>query len=127
MSKRVRLRVPLPPSVNHIYRIVRAGGKLRLALTPEARRWKNSVALAIAANRDYFPFDVGEGSHFALRVWYYFPDRRRRDTHNCLKLLCDAVASGLGVDDRWILVREEGVEVDPDRPRLEIEVERVVK
>jgi len=118
----MRLRIPLPPSVNRIFKIVKVGGRYRLGLTGEARRWKRSVSIAIAANRKFIPLDVGNGSYAVMRIWYRFPDRRRRDTHNHLKLLCDAVAEGLGIDDRWILVQEVGVEIDPRSPGIEIEI-----
>ena len=112
--------MPLPPSVNKSFKIVKVNGRHRLALTDKARDWKKTVSVTVWAHRYYLPRP--ERGYLVLRIWYRFPDRRRRDTHNHLKLLCDAIAEGLGVDDRWILVQEMGVEIDPRSPGIEIEI-----
>ena len=55
-----------------------------------------------------------------MEVWTYWPDYRRRDTHNAHKLLADALESILYDDDRYVLMRDMDYNVDKKNPRVEI-------
>ncbi|WP_369125258.1 RusA family crossover junction endodeoxyribonuclease [Alicyclobacillus fastidiosus] len=46
---------------------------------------------------------VPNGTKVALKVWYYWGDRRRHDQDNPLKLLQDALTGVVWEDDRWVL------------------------
>lgn len=59
-----------------------------------------------------------------VELTVYWPDRRRRDTHNLHKLLCDAIEGVAVDDDRWALVRDVDFDVDRDDPRVEVTVRR---
>jgi crossover junction endodeoxyribonuclease RusA len=57
-----------------------------------------------------------------VRLWYYFPDYRRRDTHNTLKILLDALEDAqIYVDDRWALPQIQDFVIDKASPRVEME------
>ena len=55
-------------------------------------------------------------------VDFRYPDNRRRDDHNLYKNLVDAVADGLGIDDKDIRVSTGSVVVDKKHPRFTITV-----
>ena len=65
------------------------------------------------------------GEKVIVELTVYWPDRRRRDTNNCHKLLCDAIEGIAFDDDRWALVRDLDFDVDRDDPRVEVAVKRM--
>jgi crossover junction endodeoxyribonuclease RusA len=61
-----------------------------------------------------------------VRLWFYFPDKRRRDTHNGLKVLLDALEdAGIYEDDKFALPQIIDFEYDKNNPRIEIEFEKI--
>ena len=58
-----------------------------------------------------------------VELRYFWPDRRRRDTHNRIKEVCDALQRGwVFEDDCQVVVRELGFELDRANGHLEIAV-----
>ena len=121
----VRVRVSLPPSVNHCYRRVYMRGKsgaryLGDKLTPEAEAWLQECQLRaqVAARRAGWRVEPERKVVVWVRV--YWPDRRRRDTHNLHKLVADGLEGPLYADDRYALLRDVDWTVDRDDPRLEL-------
>jgi crossover junction endodeoxyribonuclease RusA len=118
----LRLSLPVPPSVNAIYYNTRGGGR---RLTKKAEFYvRDSRALMNVAV---------EESHWVIPekyVWlyvdmvYYFPDRRIRDSHNCLKILLDAMQGIIFQNDYVVLPRIHAVEYDKSFPRVDIKVTR---
>ena len=45
-------------------------------------------------------------------VDFRWPDKRRHDTHNYFKGICDSVAKGLGIDDKDIGISAGTAEID---------------
>lgn len=122
-----RLVLPLPPSVNHMYRNVTlpTGRRMRV-VNSDGKKWERDATLlaqAWAHRNEWHP--PPDGEKVALRLWYWWPDRRRTDTHNRSKILCDALEGVLYPDDRWVLVQEQWFDVDKHNPRVEIEVARL--
>lgn len=119
----------LPPSVNHSHKNVRRrarSGKLYTAKspTPELRRWraqawidlKDAIALA------HWRTPPAEAV-IVVELLYFWPDLRRRDTHNRIKEIMDALqAAGVVRDDRQAIAREAGFRLDRERPRVEIRI-----
>lgn len=67
-----------------------------------------------------------ESGKVVVRLWFFFPDKRRRDTHNALKALLDALEDGgIYADDKTALPQIMDYQVDRQNPRIEIEFERV--
>ncbi len=106
----------LPPSSNHIYVNAR-GGKGRF-LTKEAQKFKLNTISHIQSN--YLPQISQLDKEGIYRVWYafYFPidellnrtfgggkkgsaktRYKRMDVENRLKLVADALATAIGIDD----------------------------
>lgn len=117
-----RLILPgVAPSVNHMYedKWIR-GRKIRIK-TAVADSWYQETIIRarqwIARNA----WQEQAGKVYVL-IWVYFPDKRRRDTHNGLKGLLDALEeAGIYADDKTALPQIMDYEVDRDNPRLEIE------
>lgn len=120
------LVVPVPPSLNHAYTRGRGHGKRVLA--KEGRVYKATVAqilLCRARPAGGFELAIGTpGRRIGLTLRLYFPNRRRRDISNCVKLLEDALGEALGFDDCTVDdLRVTRAGFDPVRPRCEVLVE----
>lgn len=61
-----------------------------------------------------------------INVYYYFPDNRRRDTHNEFESIADILVKAKIIqDDRWQVIKEQHhypMGIDKDFPRVEVEV-----
>ena len=57
---------------------------------------------------------------YVMDLYFYFPDKRVRDSHNCLKLLTDCLEGLLFPNDYFLLPRIQYVTLDRENPRLEV-------
>lgn len=109
------VRLPWPyVTTNNAYFPARG----RLALTPEARRYKRDVGwLTKAAMVGVWPLP----GPYAVAVWYYRPPSRRRglDVEGAHKLIVDAVCEALGVDDSLIIDFGAHKRWDAGNPRVD--------
>lgn len=114
---RLKLTLPIVPSVNHCYRNVSVHRRI---LTKIGQAWKSEsqYIARTEAMRQGWVFTQKE--KIIMEVWTYWPDYRRRDTHNAHKLLADALESILYDDDRYVLMRDMDYNVDKKNPRVEI-------
>ena len=85
--------------------------------------WRSAAYLAarraIVATR-WRP--IAEGK-VVVELSYFWPDRRRRDTHNRIKELMDVLqAAGAFANDCQALARERDFLIDGRRPRVEVVV-----
>lgn len=116
--KTLRASLPVPPSVNAIYYNTRGGGR---RLTKKAEHYIRDVRALMNLAVEEQHWKVPE-----KYVWlyvdlvFYFPDRRRRDSHNCLKILMDAIEGIAFVDDYTALPRIHAVEYDKESPRVDL-------
>lgn len=103
------LELPLPPSVNRMYRRERRG----VRLSDEARAWKQEAYLLALA---VFPEPL-DGPVCA--VWeFYMPDERS-DASNRIKVLEDALQGAAYHNDRQIVEGTYRKFIDRARPRVE--------
>lgn len=87
--------LPYPPSVNHLWKHWVHG----VYMTAEGRAYKQTVLAHVKKLYTCKPC-LGE---VALEIAVYYPDRRRRDLDNLLKITQDSlVYAGLLKDDRQI-------------------------
>lgn len=119
-----RIRLPMPPSVNVRQRPVmrtrrtafgtRAG--MELALTREVRTYyENTVCLRMA----WKAVMARPIEDFVKMDFTFYLANPAYDTHNGLKVACDAIQmSGLVLNDRLILPQVEMPEHAPADPRL---------
>ena len=106
-------------SVNHM-RFGR-GGHYRKK--PEVQAWMERLLLETHCRSTFPDQQLFDHYNILVRVDFRFPDKRRRDTHNYFKVICDSVAKGLGIDDKDIRISTGTVDVDRDRPGFTITVE----
>ena len=114
--------VPTVPSMNNVYRNI---SKYRRILMPEGKRWKLLVQTnaKIIANMNEWKLSANE--KLVMELVFYWPDKRRRDCDNQLKLLCDTLQGVLYEDDRWILPRVIDFKIDKKNPRVSIRLYRM--
>lgn len=111
------------PSINHMYANVMIGKRRQRVLTDFAQVWKNDIIWQAIAWRNQNKWKTATGKTI-VRLWYYFPDHRKRDTHNTLKLLLDCFEDALIYEnDMNALPHIVDFEVDKDNPRVEVEFE----
>lgn len=114
----LKFSLPIPPSVNHIYQNVGRGSR---RLTTEAVKYiKNAQDIAKKQIKKQGWKKDNRAVWSVMDLYFYFPDKRRRDSHNCLKLLTDCMEGLLFYDDYFLLPRIQDVQLDRENPRLEI-------
>src|SRR3990167_3378237 len=108
----------IPPSVNHMYGRTRFGKTYK---TIKGKDWQEEAAweLKISAKGEKTPFD-----RIGVTMEVFFPDNRKRDIDNLLKLTGDAIQeSGIIKNDSDIMEwRVCKMEPDKLRPRIEVEI-----
>jgi crossover junction endodeoxyribonuclease RusA len=115
----------VPPSVNHMYRTFTTNGRRMKVLTPLAQRWFDNTVITANLWRNKNKWSTAKGK-VVVRLWYFFPDLRKRDTHNGLKALLDALEDARIYDnDKYALPWVMDFQVDREHPRVEIEFEGV--
>lgn len=121
-----RLVLPLPPSVNHSHINVRHGRRLMRIRSEATRQFLVEAAwLARKWSLETRWMVPKPSEKVIVRLWVFWPDKRRRDTDNIWKLTLDSMTGILWADDRQALPRVMDFSVDRENPRVEIEVEVV--
>jgi crossover junction endodeoxyribonuclease RusA len=118
--------LPLPPGVNNQY--VTAGK--RRVLSTAAQRFHRDAAKRFAALR--LDGTIPPAAEAALRdalvgvyLTFFFETPMRRDLDGGLKIALDAIARGLGFDDRAVVDLHLTKRIDPLHARLEVEIESI--
>lgn len=113
----LKFEVDVAPSVNHMY-IFGSGHK---TLTKEAKNYIQNTQgkCAYEMNRQGWKRD-NEHVWFYMDLYFYFPDKRIRDSHNCIKLLLDSLQGLLFKNDYYVMPRIQNVGYDRDNPHIEI-------
>ena len=109
----------LPPSVNHAYKVFTTrDGPARMAKTSEALTYQVGAAQIVRAAKPS-GWEAARRIYVVYRFWF---DTNRRDASNAIKLLEDAIAIALGVNDNTFLPCVAIKEVDKTRPRVEVTI-----
>lgn len=112
-----------PPSTNHAYKIVtvkRGTGGIpfrTLAKTDEAISYQMAARLLVAAARP-----SGWRSAARVRLTYRLYLTHKQDADNSLKLLNDAIARALNINDDKFLPCVESKEIVKVNPRVEVTI-----
>jgi crossover junction endodeoxyribonuclease RusA len=122
----VRLTLPLPPGVNNQY--VTAG--TRRVLSKAAKAFKKEVESLLVGHRERNRITTSQERALAdafigVYMTFFFETPLKRDLDGGLKIALDAIATGLGFDDRRVVDIHLIKRIDPLRPRLEVEVETI--
>lgn len=79
----------------------------------DVKQWRDELAFIIKANMN--AQDLEFKTPLKVRVDGQFKDKRSMpDLHNLLKVVCDAVEKGLGIDDRQYFTETGQPEVGPE-------------
>jgi crossover junction endodeoxyribonuclease RusA len=122
----VRFTLPLPPGVNQQY--TRAGD--RRVLSKKSRDFKKRAAHILrrlifeGKLSDEFLQALREG-YVGLFLDFYFETPLRRDLDGGLKIAQDVICDTLGVNDNRVVDVHLLKRIDPNRPRLEVELEAI--
>lgn len=118
------------PTENHIFVNVARWKKGKLentgqrALSKMAEAHRDMWRLKALSWKNKNRYRIPPKEKVIIKLWFYFPDKRIRDTHNVPKLLLDALKGVVAEDDYYILLRIQDFEIDPKDPRIEIEVKQ---
>jgi crossover junction endodeoxyribonuclease RusA len=125
-SVTLSLVLPLPPGVNNQY--VTVGN--RRVLSKQARAFRKDVAVLLERLRAQGRLSTATekalaSSLLGVYLTFYFTSPMRRDLDGGLKISLDALGDELGFDDRKIVDLHLTKQIDPLRPRLEVEIETI--
>lgn len=109
--KQIRATIPVPPSINRMYRSRSPVYKTEVAVGFEACV-KEQIDQVLDPSLPAMPW--------AITFWFYFPDKRKRDVDNCIKAGMDAVTRALGVDDSNVDEVHAYKSYDKHNPRCEV-------
>jgi len=109
--------LPIPMSVNHMYINAGRGRRLSKQATEYIRTAQDICKKAM---REKGWKKDKDHVWYVMDLYFYFPDKRVRDSHNTLKLLTDALEGLLFSNDYFLLPRIQTVTLDRENPRLEI-------
>lgn len=124
----MKLVLPYPPSVNHCYKNVyrkTTKGKRYTArvLTDASQKWYDDAVVLLRRQMHQQGW-VTLNEKTVIDVYVFFPDKRKRDASNVLKVMLDAMEdAGVYTNDRWALPRIMDFHVCAERTgRVEMEV-----
>lgn len=104
MSVSIRVSFPLPPTTNNLYFSIKTkSGTSRRVLTSQARTWKEKAAQVVADAAAAPGWTLGQKQPYRVEISFSATRPFSWDLDGRLKLLLDAIAAGLGVDDRYII------------------------
>lgn len=113
-NKRLFMSLPIPPSVNSMY-------TLRRQLTSRAQQYIRVTRGLVNVAIEEQHWGIPERTEWLyVDLVFYMPDRKIRDSHNCLKLLMDVMQDVVYVNDYFVLPRIQSVEYDKVNPRVEV-------
>lgn len=109
----MRLTLPLPPSVNRMYRAVRG----KVLLSQEGRAYKDACALAAVAQLGVDPME----GRLILRADFHMNDRG--DLDNRFKALLDALQGSAYYNDSQLVELHAKRHYAKAEHRVEVEIE----
>lgn len=120
----MRLTIEMPwerdLSVNHC----RMGPRGNWHIKPHVEAWMNEAGWLLKMGKNAPPFfDYEWKLPLEVTVDMRFPDKRKRDDHNYFYCAANAVAAGLGIDDKDIRISTGTIDVDRANPGFTITVE----
>jgi len=105
-SEAIEVRIPGKiPSSNHIYATVQAGRKTRRVLNKKGKAYKTYVK-ALVADACRKAGGLRKSRWYKFTLFTYFSlitqkdEVRKRDVSDCIKLIEDATAEALRIDDK---------------------------
>lgn len=122
-EQKLKLVLDVPISVNHMYYYKRIGKRTMPCMTFEAIEWFNlqRQRAELAVKRQGWQIEK-KGVWLVADFDFYFVDKRTRDTHNCFKIVMDALEGVVYKNDYFVKPRVHKVKLDREKPRVEITI-----
>lgn len=118
-NKELKIILPLGVSVNKLYTFFK--GKKQM--TKLGHKYIREVVPVIEQVAKHQKWECAKkGEWCVIEPTYYFPDKKRRDSHNYIKLMMDTLEGLVFEDDQFTIVREQYVYLDREFPRIEITI-----
>lgn len=114
--KKLLMSLPMPISINHAYVNTHNGGKVLNARAENYMR--TAKALVNMAIEDNGWIRQRNSTWYYIDLVFYLEDRRKRDSHNLIKLLLDMMEGIAYENDYYVMPRIQAVEYDPLNPRV---------
>lgn len=116
-KQQIAMSLPIPPSVNHMY-ITTGYSK---TLTKKAKDYVAEVQrICTEAIKKHRWKEDHPSVWYVMDLYFYFPDKKIRDSHNCIKLLMDSLEGILFPNDYYVKPRIQAVELSRDNPKLDL-------
>lgn len=124
-SVKLKIVVPIAPSVNHMYMNVKGGGKRLTKKAEDYMRTARAIINECAEEQRWDKLKKGIWSYADVVI--FMPDKRIRDSHNMIKIIMDVMESVVFENDYYALPRIQSVEYDKENPRVEIRITHQTK
>lgn len=119
-SNELLLSLPLPTSVNHAYINTRGGGRRLSAKAMQFVKLARNITAEEIVKQKWRC--EKNGVWLACDATFFFPDKRKRDSHNSFKVLFDALEGLVYTNDQFVLPRVIWCHLDRGMPRLELSI-----
>ena len=119
-NQKIKLTLDIPPSQNHMYFTAKNGMRI---LKKDAQEYFRKIEHKAKKEVEKQKWKKDKGSvWYYADLYYYFPDKRKRDTHNTLKILLDGLEGIIYPNDYYVLPRIQNAQLDRKNPRVYIEI-----
>lgn len=124
--------MPVPPSTNHAYMIVRTKSGSRVGPTDQLTVFKEGAALMLSqAYHDWSLINAIRTSKrkvpLSVKIDAYFSSEWKRDLDGIIKFSTDAAFERIQLNDNQVVSVQAEKHVAVDEPRVEIEISVVVR
>ncbi len=124
------LKVPLPPTDNNLRIPIIANGRPKIISSTEYVKWKVKVdkiwlrfVYDLKVNGKRWKLDNPTYEEQLTYKYKLYVDNKCKDIQNFEKALKDFMSKRVYKDDKWVKIDLQlPVEVDPNNPRVEIEI-----
>jgi len=114
--------VPAPISANGLYRIA-ARPFPRIYMTQDGKDLKEAYQWQLKTQWRQRPIKKG----VELILYIYYPDKKRRDADNAMKIVFDALKQIVFEDDSQVMHYSVYKRVDKQNPRVDIDVQELAE
>lgn len=116
-NQELAFTIAIPPSENHMYMF---SGHKKI-LTKVAKEYvKNTQQTILEAIKKSKWKPEAKCVWMYVDLYFYFPDKRVRDSHNCIKILLDIMQGIVFENDYFIMPRVQSVTLDRNKPCLDV-------
>lgn len=117
------IELPLGISVNTMYVNTKRGGKRLSAKAEQYFYDSRRTVVKEMINQNWHTEE--DNVWHNVTVDYFFPDNKKRDSHNYGKLLLDLMENLVYGNDRYVKLQTGCVKLDCENPRIIVTIEKI--